>query len=564
MRAICQLLLLLVSVPCQSQPLRISVYATAGNVERYLSSPEGRQSAEAAMRRLGVTRIFLEGRRGDEYVAPQKLSEIRDYFAGRGFLVAGGIATVPGKSFGVRQNEKLGWFNWESAKTQEDIAQFFAENAPLFQELVIDDFYCTADTSPGSEKARGNRSWGQYRRDLLTGLIEPMIRRPASKANPGLRLTLKYPQWYDRLHLFGYDPLRMSPAFERIWVGTEVRNPLTQRMGYVQPTQGYMNFRWLGSVAGSKVEGAWFDHIECTAQNFVDQAYQSVLAGAREITLFHLGDIVEGHPGHKPFVTALPELIDLAAKVAIRSPKGIAYYKPPGSDAEENFFLMDYFGMLGLPIVPEARYPLTSCAAILGVQAATDPNLLTRLRQHLKRGATIVLTPALIRKLGPEAEKLAGVKVSARPQPGVASGIDIDLGITVTSAKILAGTDIPLLTAKERVLVCNVRTFSEQDYRDTGEWLLPPKPRGIVDISRDLADQIRGHLMAPLGIRVSAPVRVAFYDFGEARCFYNFRSESAEIRIDGKPYELGANRLLWFDGKSSLCVAKSRSGSEIK
>jgi hypothetical protein len=51
-------------------------------------------------------------------------------------------------------------------------------------------------------------------------------------------------------------------------------------MGFVQPTQGYMNYRWLTDVIGDKVEAAWFDHIECTAQNFVDQAWQSVLAGA--------------------------------------------------------------------------------------------------------------------------------------------------------------------------------------------------------------------------------------------------------------------------------------------
>jgi len=248
LRVICCGLFLLVALPCRSQALRISAYATAGDIDRYLSSPRGMQSAEEAMRRLGITRIFLEGRRSDEHVTKERLRETRDYFAERGFQVAGGIATVPGQSFGTRQNEKLAWLNWEKAETRNDVARFFAENAPLFEELIIDDFYCTADTSPASQQARGSRSWSQYRRDLLTGLIQPMIRRPAKKANPRVRLTLKYPQWYDRFYIFGYDPLRMSPAFERIWVGTEVRNPLTQRMGYVQPTQGYMNFRWRRNI----------------------------------------------------------------------------------------------------------------------------------------------------------------------------------------------------------------------------------------------------------------------------------------------------------------------------
>ena len=182
--------------------LRVSVYATAGGIHRYLSTPEGRGRAEAALKRLSVSRIFLEGRRGDEYVPPDKLREVRDFFTARGFAVAGGIATVPGKTFGVRQNGGLGWLNWQNQKTQADIARFFTENAALFDELIVDDFYCTADTSPESETARGGRGWGEYRRDLLAGLIEPMIRRPAAAANPRVRLTIKYPQWYDRFHLF--------------------------------------------------------------------------------------------------------------------------------------------------------------------------------------------------------------------------------------------------------------------------------------------------------------------------------------------------------------------------
>ena len=49
-----------------------------------------------------------------------------------------------------------------------------------------------------------------------------------------VRLIIKFPQWYDRFHLFGYDPPRMAEAFDKVWVGTEVRNPLTRRGGLNQ------------------------------------------------------------------------------------------------------------------------------------------------------------------------------------------------------------------------------------------------------------------------------------------------------------------------------------------
>jgi len=174
--------------PVAEPGLKFSVYATAGDVSRYLVDTAQRDRAEAAMRRLKISRIFLEGRRGDEYVAPEQLRMLRQYFEGRGMEVTGGIATVPGKVFGTRQNEKLGWLNWESATTRKGIGNFFHENAGVFDQLIVDDFYCTGDTSPESEKARGARSWADYRQDLMTGLVDPLIVKPARRVNPRVRL----------------------------------------------------------------------------------------------------------------------------------------------------------------------------------------------------------------------------------------------------------------------------------------------------------------------------------------------------------------------------------------
>ena len=550
--AFCLLIFLCAAQPLSAadQPLQLSVYATAGGVNRYLATPQGREAALTRLRSLGISKIFLEGRRGDEYVPPETLRALRDFFTQQGFRTVGGIATVPGKQFGVRQNEKLSWLNWQAAKTQRDITQFFTENAPIFDELIVDDFYCTADTSPESEKARGGRSWSQYRQDLLVSLAQPMMIRPARAARPSIRLIVKYPQWYDRFHLFGYDPLRLSAFFDQVWVGTEVRNPLTQRMGFVQPTEGYMNFRWLSAVAGQKVQGAWFDHIECTAQNFVDQAYQSVLAGARELTLFQLGDLMEGHPGHALLASALPELLQLAERVRGRTPQGIAFYKPPGSASDENLYLMDYLGMIGLPVVPAARYPAEARVAILGVQAAADPRLLGQMRSHLRRGATLILTPALVRRVGPPLAKMAGVTVSAQAEPAVTTdtALEIDLGLKASSAQTrltaqAADRQVPLLTANGKLLVWNVRTFSEQDYRDTGEWLLAPKPRGLPAMPQPLADALRDVFLAPLAIRLSAPTQVAFYLFKDTRCFYNFRNHPVELRLNENSLQVPANAL---------------------
>lgn len=549
------------------EPLRIGVYCTAGDVLRHLAREELRQEVLDRLRPLKVSRLFLEGRRGDEFVSTNLLDEVHRFFEQHGVECSGGIATVPGANFGTRQNSALGWLNWESAKTQADIARFFAENAATFDELMVDDFYCTADTTIESDRSRGGRSWGEYRRDLLVSLIEPMMVQPARAARRGVRLILKFPQWYDRFHLFGYDPARMIPQFDQIWVGTEVRDPKTRRMGFVQPTEGYMNFRWLASQAPEKVRGAWFDHIECSAQNFVDQAYQSVLAGAAELTLFRLGDLMERHPGDALFAARLPDLFELADRVRGKVRRGLVFYKPPGSESAENLYLADYLGMIGLPILPEAQYPESAEVAVLPVQAAADSEIVSQMRRHLDRGATLILTPAFVRAAGEAAARMAGVETTSTSVPAaaheieinskrlrLAQALEIDAGVKAAACEvrlgaIIDGRVVPWLTAQSagpgQVLVLNVRTFSEQDFLDAGEWLLAPRALGLPEIPQDLADELRSSLLASLGLELRAPPGVSLHLFERASCLYNFRNEPVSIRFQGQALEVPANGWVW-------------------
>jgi len=549
--------------------LRLSVYCTAGDVLRYLATPEDRQRTFEKLQPLQPSRLFLEGRRGDEHVSAERLHEVRAFFNARNIDCSGGIATVPGANFGLRQTGGLDWLNWESPKVRADVAGFFTENAPVFEELIVDDFFCTGDISQEAERARGGRSWGDYRQDLLVSLIDPTMVQPARRANRKTRLIIKFPQWYDRFHLFGYDPPRMAARFDQVWVGTEVRDPKTRRMGFVQPTQGYMNFRWLSSVAGRKVTGAWFDHIECSAQNFLDQAYASVLAGARELTLFRLGDIMAGHPGDALLAARLPDLRGLAARVGKEEPRGVAFYKPPGGDSSDNLYLADYLGMIGLPVLPVAKYPTRAKTAFLPVQAAADPQLLEKVEKHLQRGATIAVTPALLRRLGPAAAKLAGVEPGATSKPALAGRVqgtgdtielevplDLDGAVRAVACEVrlralLAEGTVPLLTRRAarpgQLLVINTRTFSEQDFRDVGEWLLPPRPLGLATVPQPVADAIREPFLAALGAHFHAPAGVALMLFGGEACLYSFRDAPARITFGARTFDLPAHGLVWVD-----------------
>jgi hypothetical protein len=536
-------------------PLKIGVIATAGAVNRFLNTPEGRQNVLTTLKGLRISKFFIEGNRADDYVPVNLLREVRDDFASKGIETSGGIGPLPGEQFGVHSplfhTRSL---DFRAQKSQQDIADVFRSNAAVFDEMIVDDFYCFNEGTP------------EYRRDLLVRLIDSVMLKPARAVRPSFRIIIKLPMWYDRFHLFGYDPAGMTAVADTIWVGTESRNSDTRRFaasyGYVMPTEGYINYRWQTSVAGPKIGGAWFDSIDCTAQNYVDQAYQSVLAGARELTLFSLDSLMKAHPGQALLEAALPNLFELAEKVRGRPVNGISYYKPSGSDSDENYYLMDYLAMLGLPIVPVAKFPSGAPVIMLGSHASGERDLLATMKRELARGSTLILTPALLRRMDAQAATLAGVTVAPQVQLGVGDGgLEVDLSLAATTAEKRVsipaqGRQVPVLTMRKagggKILVLNVRTFRKDDIGGTAQgfaeywqWLMPPNRLGLPEIDQPLIDALRRDLLEPLKTSLVAPTKVAYYMLGDAKVLYNFRPEALEVKLDGNVIRLPANGLVW-------------------
>ncbi len=119
---------------------------------------------------------------------------------------------------------------------------------------------------------------------------------------------------------------RETAAFDRIWVGTETRDYKDSRWGGTAQYEGYFLMRWLGGIGGPKCGGGWFDWLGTTGRTYVEQARQTVLAGARESMLFCYGGL---HRDSGPADIAalrdnMPELLAVAREVGRRRPEGIA------------------------------------------------------------------------------------------------------------------------------------------------------------------------------------------------------------------------------------------------
>jgi hypothetical protein len=535
--------------------LQLSIYITAHSVEELLSDEAGRREAISIFRCNGITKAYIEVYRGGLVLKKQQLEDVRDLFEENQIETVGGIATVPGKNFGVRQEAQLGWFNWQNPKTQADLKKVMIMSAAVFDEFIIDDFLCTADTSLESKAAKGDRTWSQYRRDLLTELSESLFIDPARSVNPDIKMIIKYPQWYDRFHLFGYDVERKTALYDKVWAGTEARGQYTQRYGFVQPYESFISYSWMQSLAREKMSGAWFDHGDCDENDFIEQAWQSVLAGAREIVLFNYHDFVNGHRGHHLLRSQFTHLADLARKVAVEPVSGVMAYKPPHSDAHGDLYIMDFIGMLGVPLIPVSSYPSDAKVIFLPTQAAADTGIQAKIAKSLADNATLIFTTGFLSHArgGEKIAEMAGVGWPVVPSPFTADqiivqgieedikyGLDVESVVQLTEANELLtarsdGVDIPFLVARQNVFTLNSHTFSQADFDAVGEVLLCPKPLGLLEVHRSWANTIRDLFLAPLGLELNAPARVTLQPCGNSGwIIHNYNQESVFINFSAE------------------------------
>ena len=587
--------------------LRFGSYATSRQVEELATNEVVRTRAWKTIQRMGITKLYIEVYRGGHVVSPEHLTFMRDWLQKKGIEVVGGIATVPGGNFGVRQKGRLGWFNWQNEKTQRDLERVIRMAAGIFDTFIVDDFLCTGDASEESKAAKGERSWGEYRRALLTELAQSVFVRPAKEVNPAITMIVKYPQWYDRFHLFGYDTETLPRIFDQVWVGTETRGRNTQRFGFVQPYEGFVNYRWLAGIAGDKIGGAWFDHGDCAEYDFLDQAYTSVLAGAQELVFFNFDNLMQGHPDHEKIIAEFDQLADLAAFVREHPVVGVPAYKPPNSDPAGDMYVMDFLGMLGIPLIPVHEFPESAPVIFLPAQAAADANLSEHVNKARARGAHLIVTTSLLVALphGNELARMveAGTNIQSKPIRAslmTLSGktqklektnviIDLESPIEVEAGPgdilcTFGDKQVALLIVSETpggsISLLNTHTYSQADFDAVGEVLLCPRPLGLLALQGPALSALRNvfgnHMatdndaMAPSQLRPPAfdgPSCVTFHPFGPSASgscvIQNFNDKTVNVTVAFRIREGRPHRFVEAFAGKPIPVRAAKSGQHI-
>ncbi|MDT8299919.1 MAG: hypothetical protein RQ760_00455 [Sedimentisphaerales bacterium] len=505
-------LMLLTAMKCQSQTLwdlanenkdllKISTLFTAQNVRDHLGNEEGINKAINWCKKTGVTHIFLETFRS-KYTADRKTLEYaKKRFSEEGIDVSGCVTTTQVGKISTGWNVISCYTN---KGTQEQLQEIFEYTASIFDEIMIDDFLFTDCQCDECKAARGNKTWADYRCELMVRMSRERILTPARAVNPNVQIIIKYPQWYDNFHNRGYEVLRQTADYDKIWVGTETRDYENERWGGKVQYEAYYIMRWLGRIGGSKTGGGWFDPYGTTENTYVEQARQTVLADAKEMLLFCYGSLQRdtGPANVKRLREEIPGLFKLAGLVRNKPIRGIHAPKPPNSDAYNEQYVYDFVGMLGLPLVPAAKIRSEVQTAFFPVHAFKDPELPAKLKRMLAAGKPVLITDGL-------AERLDGIKLD-----------------------------------HENLVILKVNG----------------KPRSLLELTREQLKPIRDKLLQPLGIQFDAPNKVALYLIGEDRLIVeNFNDEPIDATFTfTKSFEAGRELILPIDGDAKVSQSRGR------
>ena len=235
-------------------------------------------------RQVHVDKIYLETHRDLIVVSEATLEAAKKFFADRGVQTAGGITLT------VNERNRFETFCYTNPEHRRKVKEIVEYTARHFDEIILDDFFFTNCKCDLCIRAKGDKSWTEYRLELLAEAARDLIVGPAKAVNPKVKMVIKYPNWYEHFQGLGFN-LEVEPAlFDGIYTGTETRDPSGNQ--HLQQYLGYLIFRYFENLKPGGNGGGWVDTGGLTyLDRYAEQLWLTLFAKAPEITLFDLRQV---------------------------------------------------------------------------------------------------------------------------------------------------------------------------------------------------------------------------------------------------------------------------------
>ncbi|MEJ5310572.1 MAG: hypothetical protein WHX52_12440 [Anaerolineae bacterium] len=545
--------------------INVAIYCTVYDVQKMADLAWLEQRFDVISRYLKVNKVYLETHR-DAIIAPEAtMVQAKQFFAARGVETSGGI------TYTVNERNRFQTYCYSNPADRQKVKEIAEYTASLFDAFILDDFFFTNCKCPQCIAAKGERSWTEFRLAQMTEAAQNLVIGPAKAVNPKVKVTIKYPNWYEHFQGLGFN-LETGPAlFDAIYTGTETRDPVFSNQ-HLQAYHGYSIVRYFENIKPGGNQGGWVDPFgSFFLDRYAEQLWLTLFAKAPEITLFHFGqfeprplDVRQRAPWQgsgssfdfdamlAPWLQAdgswpAEASLAMAAGYALAqidpviaelgNPVGVASYKPFHSTGED--FLHSYLGMLGIPIELHPDFPADAPLILLTEAAKFDPDIVAKIKRQLLDGKTVVVTSGLFKAL---------------QDRGIRDIVELD----VTDRKAMVQDYLigrfRMVHSDEAVLLPHIDYLTNDSWeeisgttRTTGHPLLhyadygnsalyvltiPDNFDDLYKLPLEVLARIRELLLRDLYVRVDGPAQVMLFVYDNATFIVeSILPEAAEVRI---------------------------------
>ena len=392
------------------QNFKSVIYCTAQSMVS-IPMEELQRQVDFFQKYVGVDKVYLEPYRDDCLVPREQLEHCIEVFHRNGIEVAGGITTtISGQGEADAGRQRL--FNtycYSNKRMRRHLKETVEYIAGIYDEFIIDDYFFTNCTCDDCRKAKGNRSWEEFRLALMKEVSENLILKPARAVNPEISVTIKFPNWMESYQEAGYNPGEQKDLFERIFTGTETRHQRHTDQ-HLPRYESYSIMRYMENLAPGRNGGGWFDCYQCyPMDSYLEQAYLTVLSRPREVMMFCWGSLYRNKL-ITPMGFQLERLDAMLSKVG--GCTGLPCYLPVNAQGEDH--AEDYLGMAGIPFEGVPEFPEGAKAVFLTMQALKDEKILEKLERFVAGGGKAIVTSGFVKEALAKAPEQMGELTSIR------------------------------------------------------------------------------------------------------------------------------------------------------
>ncbi len=200
--------------------INVAIYCTVYDVQKMADLDWLTQRFDVISRYLKVNKVYLETHR-DAVIAPEAtMKQAKAFFADRGVKTSGGI------TYTVNERNRFQTYCYTDPEHRQKVKEIAEYTASLFDAFILDDFFFTNCKCPLCIAAKGDRSWTDFRLALMTDAAQNLVIGPAKAVNPKVKVTIKYPNWFEHFQGLGFNLETEPLLFDGIYTGTETRDPV--------------------------------------------------------------------------------------------------------------------------------------------------------------------------------------------------------------------------------------------------------------------------------------------------------------------------------------------------